>query len=541
MIRPGALKKDEPLVWSTGAGTDVWDFFCAAMTGDLDAIQRLLKKDPSLVRSQYHYRKPIYFAVREGQLEATRHLLQKGANPQDSGADDPLPEIARYRGYTELLALLEDTLAEKYHIDPRGEVVAAAIRSRDLQKVKTLLDAEPALLPIGDAHGNQTIHWAVMTRQPDIIDELLARGADINARRPDGARPIQLCNGDYSFRGWRDVPAEHPVTPRQVLQHLRARGVYVDICTACYIGDFQRVQELTAEDPSLANKPDAYVTYYACSGTPIRNAAAGGHKDIVLHLLKIGADPNLPEEHIAPYGHALHMAVCNGHRDIVQLLLDHGAYPNVPVESSADTLSAAMRNNDQPMVELLCSYGASRKMELLAYYGDIMTAAAVLAVKPELAYDPDALGAAADEGKDSFVRLLLHYQPGLIREVSRAAKTPELTQFLFSKGMDPNYPDWLMVTPLHRFARAGDVVNAGIFLDHGADIHARDEDISSTPLGWAAKYGKIEMVEFLLQRGARPQLPDDPPWATPLAWARYKGHTDIVRLLERELPNGSGM
>ena len=45
-----------------------------------------------------------------------------------------------------------------------------------------------------------------MTRQLDFIDELLSRGADINAARFDGAHPIQLANGDYYFRGWRDVP-----------------------------------------------------------------------------------------------------------------------------------------------------------------------------------------------------------------------------------------------------------------------------------------------------------------------------------------------
>jgi hypothetical protein len=38
-----------------------------------------------------------------------------------------------------------------------------------------------------------------MTRQVEIIDELLARGADIEAVRSDGARPIQLTNGDYDL------------------------------------------------------------------------------------------------------------------------------------------------------------------------------------------------------------------------------------------------------------------------------------------------------------------------------------------------------
>lgn len=65
MIRPEALKKNEPLQWSTGMGTDVWEMFCAAITGDLESIKRLLSKDPSLVRGSHTYRTPLYFAVRE--------------------------------------------------------------------------------------------------------------------------------------------------------------------------------------------------------------------------------------------------------------------------------------------------------------------------------------------------------------------------------------------------------------------------------------------------------------------------------------------
>ena len=72
--------------------------------------------------------------------------------------------------------------------------------------------------------------------------------------------------------------------------------------------------------------------------------------------------------------------------------------------------------------------------------------------------------------------------------------------------MNPSRPDWLHITPLHRFAQGGDLENATIFLDHGADLHARDEDICSTPLGWAAKFGRLAMVELLLKRGAQDKL-----------------------------------
>ena len=57
MIRPEELKKDEPLLWSTGAGTDVWDMFQASISGDVAVVERLLAKDPSLVRGAYAYRR----------------------------------------------------------------------------------------------------------------------------------------------------------------------------------------------------------------------------------------------------------------------------------------------------------------------------------------------------------------------------------------------------------------------------------------------------------------------------------------------------
>jgi ankyrin repeat protein len=538
MTQPDALKKNEPLIWSPGIGTEVWALFCGCIEGDLEAVQRLVANDPSLVRCHYSYRKPLYFAVRENRIEVAAFLLERDPDPTGLAVNDSLIEIACDRGYSAMQHLLETKLGELHGASAKGEPVAAAIRARDLAKVRALLDASPELLHAGDARGNQPIHWAVMTRQLDVIDELLNRGADINARRTDGARPIQLTNGDYHHRGWRDVPKDHPTTPRAVLDHLRARGAFCDLCTAAHIGDLARVREWLDQDPSIVNRPSDYVTYYPCSGTAIRNAAAAGHLEIVKLLLERGADPNLPEEGIAPRGHALYSAATNGHFEIAKLLLEHGAHPNVEVESSADTLSRVISNGDAKMLELLCSYGAARAVHLLAYYNDLSTAAAVFAANPALAEDPDALANAAGGGHEAFVRLMLRHRPDLPRRVTFpgwavGAKTPELNELLFRHGMNASAADWLGITPLHEFARHGDVEKAAIFLDHGADLHARDEDICSTPLGWAAKFGQMKMVEFLLERGAKPQLPDDPPWAAPLVWAARRGHPDIVELLTR--------
>lgn len=539
MTRPDALSKKERLFWSTGSGTDVWAMFCAAKNGDLETIKSLLQKDASLVRGEFEYRTPMAFAVQENQLEAAAYLLAHKASPVKSGTDDTLIQIARDRGYGQMQQLLESAMAQEKG-SWQGNEIADAIRHRSFERVEHLLNVSEDYLHARDDSGNQPIHWAVMSRQPDMISLLLSKGADIHAQRPDGARPIQLTNGDYAYRGWRDVP-EDAVKPHEIYKILLAHGAYLDICMASLKGDEVRVRELLNDDPSLANRVSDYVSYYPGSGAPLKNAAMAGHINIVKLLLDNGADPNLPEEGIAPKGHALHSAVVYGHHEIVKLLLDHGACPNVPIESSADTLSAAISREDKAMVELLCSYGAAREIHLLAYYGDIQTAAAVFAANPEKANDPEALENAASEGNDSFVRLMLRYQPELPKRIAvgvkssgpdEPTKSRELSELLFQHGMNPNYTNWLNVRPMHRFAKSGDLDNAAIFISHGAEINVVDDELCSTPLGWAAKYGKTEMVRFLLEKGDDPNLPIDKTWAQPISWAKSRGHHEIVSVLE---------
>ena len=87
MIRPDELEKNEPLLWSTGTGVDVWEMFRACISGDLETVKQLVNKDPSIVRCNYEYRTPIYFAVRENQLEVVLFLLEHGADPLSLAVD----------------------------------------------------------------------------------------------------------------------------------------------------------------------------------------------------------------------------------------------------------------------------------------------------------------------------------------------------------------------------------------------------------------------------------------------------------------------
>ncbi len=313
---------------------------------------------------------------------------------------------------------------------------------------------------------------------------------------------------------------------------------------------------LIDEDPSLLNQNSDTRTGYGGNGTPLANAASGGHMHVVKFLLDRGADPNVPQEHMAPHGAPLDKAVTNDDYEMAKLLLEHGAHPNQPMESSADTVWIAIRDRNTRILELLASHGAvwdipndlgvllthdrivktglSRTMSILAYCNDIAEATRRLSADASLADDAEALSHAAGRGHEKFVRLLLRHSPATAKRVM-VARPRAMAEFLFAHGMDPDRPNWVRATPLHHFASHGDIEGAALYLDHGANIEAEDSEWRSTPLARAAEAGRTRMAEYLLRRGARVNPLGGPPWAKSIAWAERRGHTEIVELLKLSL------
>ena len=466
MLRPAELKSDEKLEWSSGRGSDVWALFQACSAGDLQTVQALIAKDRTLARAHYDYRKPLYFAVRENRIDVVRFLLEHDANPVDLWMDDSPIEIARDRGYAAMGRMLLDTLETKFNASDKGEPVALALRRHDQKKMRALLDAQPELLGKGDKRSNQPIHWATMTRQLDAIDELLRRGADINARRMDGAQPIHLTNGDYFYRGWRDVPRLWRVTPANVMAHLKAKGALIDMPTACHTGDIERVRELLRRDPTLANRVSDHEGCYLGAGAPLANAAAVGRMDIVQLLLDHGADPNLPEEQYAPKGRALYSAVYHGHFDIAKLLLERGAFPNPPVESSGSALWISQEwRPDKRMEQLLLSFGAK----------------------------PDPERPKDDWATDDYNWLRISPLHAAARDgdVRKAKK-------LLAAGADLTArDDHIRSTPLAWAAKFGQLRMVKFLLRRGAPKSLPDDPPWATPRAWAEKRGHKKIADLL--------------------------------------------
>ena len=88
--------------------------------------------------------------------------------------------------------------------------LAEAIKGRDRARVEAVLAENPGFIHAADALGNGPLHWAALTRQNDLVDLFVARGADLEARRADGQTPLLVSlNGDYWYRT-RNLPPEAP-------------------------------------------------------------------------------------------------------------------------------------------------------------------------------------------------------------------------------------------------------------------------------------------------------------------------------------------
>jgi ankyrin repeat protein len=377
MLQPAELKSDQKLVWSPGRGTDVWALMQACTSGDLERVRALIAEDPSLARSHYDYRKPLYFAVRENRIDIVQFLLEHDRNPIDLWVDDDPIEIARDRGYTEMEQLLAHTLETTFNASAKGEPVALSLRNHDLQQMNELLDAQPELVGKGDRRSNQPIHWATMTRQLDAIDELLRRGADINARRMDGGRPIHLTNGDYFYRGWRDVPRHWPVTAAQVMAYLKARGAFIDQLLL-ERGAFPNPPVESSGDAlwwSRERRPDKRMEQlllsYGAKPTkghtgedwpqeaynwlrisPPHQAARKGDVPEAKKLLEAGADLTARDEHLRST--SLAWAAKFGQLEMVKFLLGRGMPKSLPDDADWATPRAwAIRRGHEEVARLL--------------------------------------------------------------------------------------------------------------------------------------------------------------------------------------------
>jgi len=532
-------------------GNDAWAMFKACAGGDMVTVRQLLTKDSRLVNAQFWYQLPIHFAVRDGNAELVKLLLDQGADPGQSvftyNSWPKLLLIAQERGYCDVESQLVQAMKKAFNYSPDFEALKNAIISRSPGSIDTVLRQQPMLLKASDASGNNAIHWSVITRQLNLIDCFIERGTPIDAERADGKSPLLLATAggmDYWHRETRG--RSHPSLRNSwvMVGCLLAKGAEYSISTAAAVGDQERVEQLLGMDSELATHRDS------ARISPLTYAAEEGHTHIVRLLLENGADPNLPEDG-APNGHALFSACKSNKLETAALLLEHGADPNFGVDSCGCCLTIGEFYHGaqaEPLQQLLRQHGAFTP----PYRMDLAELKQALRDGHKATHHEEFLGNIMSKCDEELLDLYLAFDPTLPAKLESSGampipNSPELVRKVLAHGLDVNQRDWTGRTLLHGCAEKFDMASAAILLDGGADIDAIDVEFRETPLTAAIRSDpwcdaedqpkieedRREMIRFLLERGAATTLSDDEPWATPLAQAVRRGFSDVEQLLMR--------
>jgi len=218
----------------------------------------------------------------------------------------------------------------------------------NIEAVKQHLDAGAEVDAKDDKFVGTFLHWAAAGGQNEIVELLITKGADVNARNDDGVTPL-------------DTAIMHKQTEITDLlrQHGGKTGDWLNaddsIHNAASAGHIEAVKQHLAAGADVNAKDSV-------GWTPLHLAAIYDHKETAELIIANGADVNAKNDGgFTP----LHAAALNGHKEIAELLLANGADVNpkdrgrVPAEDTGKTpLHLAAKKGHNEVAELLIAKGA---------------------------------------------------------------------------------------------------------------------------------------------------------------------------------------
>jgi len=246
-----------------------------------------------------------------------------------------------------------------------GEIHDAAVAG-DLNKVRTLLEADPTLLEAKDSDGNTPLISACGGPPVNTAaDYLIDKGADINARNKSGGSPVYFAlrnldlmqrliakGADINVRAYGGLTPLHQAASagnlkvaQLLIDHgadLNTRGNWGTILqTLIY-----RQCDPTGEMVKLLLKSGAKLQPFSFGNTELHLAALQGSTDMARLLVECGADVDAVNE----YGHTpLYYAAKHGHRKTADALIAAGAKESGIVEANygnAPQLAAALKEGE---------------------------------------------------------------------------------------------------------------------------------------------------------------------------------------------------
>jgi 7,8-dihydropterin-6-yl-methyl-4-(beta-D-ribofuranosyl)aminobenzene 5'-phosphate synthase len=358
-----------------------------------------------------------------------------------------------------------------------AEDIHKSAKEGDLAKVKALIEENPALANAKNQDQETPLHRAVSGGHLDIVEFLIAAGADVNAQDNQQRTPLHL---------------------------------------ACYDGRRDIVEKLISHGANLEAK-------FANGTTPLFWTVPGGHTEMFELLVKKGADINVTVDNGA---NLLHSVAMYGQKDMAKILIEKGADVNRTSDDGTAPINYAAARGHKEVLELLIDKGADVNAADDRGYTPLRIS--VLLGQKEIVETLLARGADPNQRNDDRTTPL--------HDAASEGRT-EPAELLLANGAEADAKDAKGHSPLHLAASHGHKDIARLLVAKGADVNGQDEG-GDTALHGAAWKGDKETVELLLVHKAHLNAKNK-DGKTPLHNALRQGHTEVADLLIAK--GGTGM
>src|SRR5712671_2292414 len=221
-----------------------------------------------------------------------------------------------------------------------------AVKNADVKAVRTLIAAHIDI-NTPDVDGSSALHWAAQRDNAEIVDLLLAAGANPKAATRYNVTPLSLActNGN-------NVVIEH-LLKAGVDPNSTAEEGETALMTASLTGKVDAVKVL------LDHGADVQAKDPIKGQTALMWAASEGNAGTVTLLVNAGSDVKAKSK--AGFTPLL-FGVRNGHIDVVKVLLDHGANVNDAATDGTSALNMAVVNAYFDLAAVLLDQGADPNM-----------------------------------------------------------------------------------------------------------------------------------------------------------------------------------